>query len=134
MANQKKVVIKGKAQKDSADRRKFRIQKGKDTEVDIDLEVEEDGEYEVDKLSLDGLPTHMKDGTSIQWFNNFAIKKNGKYIKQKFKVTVPGLSTSLENSRLVVFDGKGDPYYYPGDITGDSFTLTNGDPAIGKGP
>lgn len=132
MANQNKDVIKGKVQK--LGNRKFKIEKGKDSEVEIDIDILEDGEYEVEKLSLVGLPDTMYDGNRITWFNNFAIKKNGQYINQKFKVTISGLLNILGKSRLVIFDGNGDPYYYTGSIINDTFELTDGDPATGKAP
>jgi len=72
----------------------------------------------------------MPDGTSIRWFNNFFIKKNGQYIKEGFFVTIP----NLENSRLVILDSEGNPYYYAGEIRNNTFELTDGDPAIGRGP
>jgi hypothetical protein len=128
---QKKVVVSGKVQKNNS--RKFKIQKDKDTEIDVDVEIEEDGAYEVEKLSIDGLPTHMYDGTPIRWFTNFAIKKNGQYINQRYKVKIPGIS-NLRSSRLVIYDGNGDPYYYTGSIVDDTFELTDGDPGIGSGP
>ena len=128
---QKKVVVAGKVQRASS--KKFKIKKDKENEVDIDVEIDEDGTFEVDKLSLDDLPTHMHDGTPITWFNNFAVKKNGQYINERFKVTIAGIS-NIAPSRLVIFDGNGDPYYYTGAIVNDTFELTDGDPAIGKGP
>lgn len=131
MADQKKVVVSGKVQKNSS--KKFKIKKEKDSEIDADIEIVDDGDYEVDKLSVDGLPTAMTDGTPIRWFNNFAIKKNGQYINQKYKVTIPGVS-NLGNSRLVIFDGNGNPYYYTGAIVNDTFELTDGDPAPGTAP
>ena len=131
MADQNKVVVPGKVQK--ANNRKFKIQKDKASEVDVDIEIEEDGDYQVDKFSVDGLPTQMYDGTSIRWFNNFGIKKNGQYINQKYKVTIPGIS-NMAGSRLVIFDGNGDPYYYTGAIVNDTFELTDGDPAGGMAP
>ncbi|NTW13070.1 MAG: hypothetical protein HGA30_07140 [Anaerolineales bacterium] len=134
MAKQEKVVVKGKVQKDNANRKKFRINKDKDFELDIEIEIEEDGEYETEKLSTDKLPTQMNDGTSIKWFNNFAVKKNGVYINQRYRVTIPGLAKLLEKSRLVIFNGNGDPYYYKDPIANDTFILTNGDSAVGKGP
>jgi len=88
-----------------------------------------DGDYEVDKLSIDGLPAKMQDGNVIRWFNNFAIKKNGQYINQKYKITIAGIS-SMGNSKLVIFDGNGDPYYYTGSIVNDTFEMTDGDPAV----
>lgn len=134
MANQNKVIVQGKVQKDNANKRKFKIKKDKEAEIDIDIEIEEDGDYEAEKLSTDGLPTHMYDGTPIQWFNNFAVKKNGQYINQRYKVTILGIASILGKSKLVIYDGNGDPYYYTGAITDDTFYLTDGDPAIGKGP
>ena len=131
MVRQNKVVVPGKVQK--SNNKKFKIQKDKDSEVDVDIEIEEDGDYEVDKLSVDGLPTNMYDGNGIRWFNNFAIKKNGQYINQPYKVTIPGLS-SIAPSRLVIFDGNGDPYYYTGAIVNDTFELTDGDPGAGQSP
>ncbi len=131
MANRNKKVIPGKVQKEN--NRKFKIKKDKSSEVDIDIDIEEDGDYDVEKLSTDGLPTNMYDGTPITWFNNFSIKKNGKYINQKYKVTIPGIS-NMGKSRLVIFEGNGDPYYYTGAVVNDTFELTNGDPAAGSGP
>jgi hypothetical protein len=131
MADQNKVVVAGKVQKDS--NRKYKIKKDKNSEVDVDIEIEAEGDYEVEKLSVDGLPTAMVDGTTIRWFNNFAIKKNGQYINQKFKVTIPGVS-NLGASKLVIFDGNGNPYYYTGSIINDTFELTDGDPAAGSAP
>ncbi len=131
MANQNKTVVPGKVQKDN--NKKYKIKKDKNSEVDIDIDIEEDGDFDVEKLSTDDLPTAMHDGTSIKWFNNFAIKKNGQYINQKFKVKINGIS-NLGNSKLVIFDGNGDPYYYTGAITDDTFELTDGDPAIGSAP
>lgn len=131
MADQSKVVVPGKVQKDS--NRKFKIKKDQASESDVDIEIEEDGDYQVDKFSVDGLPTQMYDGNPIRWINNFGVKKNGQYINQKYKVTIPGLS-NRGNSRLVIFDGNGDPYYYTGAITNDTFELTDGDPATGMAP
>jgi len=131
MADQNKVVVPGKVQKDS--NRKFKIKNDKTSEVDTDIESLEDGNYEVDKHSVDGLPTNMYDGNPIRWFNNFAIKKNGQYINQKYKVTIPGIS-NMAGSRLVIFDGNGNPYYYTGAIVNDTFELTDGDPATGGSP
>lgn len=133
MADQNKVVVPGKVQKDSS--RKFKIMKGDQVnEVDIDIEIVEDGDYEVDKLSVDGLPSTMYDGNPIRWFNNFSIKKNGQYINQKYKVTIPNLANLLGNSRLVIFDGNGNSYYYTGEIVNDTFELTDGDPGTGGSP
>ena len=131
MADQNKVVVPGKVQKDSS--RKFKIKKDKTDEVDVDVEILEDGNYDVEKLSVDGLPAKMYDDTSIRWLNNFSIKKNEQYINQRYKVTIPGLS-NRGNSRLVIFDGNGDPYYYTGAIVNDTFELTDGDPATGMAP
>jgi hypothetical protein len=128
---QNKVVISGRVDKGSS--RKFKIRKEKASEVDTDIEIIEDGDYVVDKLSVDGLPTTMHDGVAIRWFNNFAVKKNGQYINQRFKVTIPGIS-DMGNSRLVIFDGNGNPYYYTGEIVNDTFELTDGDPAVGSAP
>jgi hypothetical protein len=128
---QNKVVIAGKV--DKTNNKKFRIRKDKNTEIDVDVDIDEEGDYAVDKLSVDGLPTTMNDGTAIRWFNNFAIKKNGQYINQRFKVTIAGIS-NMGNSRLVIFDGNGNPYYYTGDIVNDTFELTDGDPAVGGAP
>ena len=132
MANQNKGVVAGKVQKNNS--KSFKIRKDKDAEIDVDIEIEDDGDYEVDKLSLDGLPTAMHDGTPIRWLNNFAIRKNGQYINQKYKVRIPGLSSWTATSRLVIFDGNGDPYYYTGQIVNDTFELTDGDPATGMAP
>lgn len=128
---QNKVVIAGKVQKNSS--KNFKIRKAKDSEVEVGIDIAEDGDYQVDKLSVDELPTHMHDGTPIRWFNNFAIQKNGQYINQRYKITVPGIS-NLGSSRLVIFNGNGDPYYYTGTIVDDTFEMTDGDPAVGSAP
>jgi len=127
---QNKVVVKGKVKKDKDNRKKYKIEKDKKSESDVTIELTGDGEYEVEKLSVDGLPTAMTDGTPIRWFNNFAIKKNGQYINERFFVTIPGGGSS----RLVIFDGNGNPYYYTGEIKNNTIELTDGDPAGGWAP
>jgi len=135
MANPKQVIT-GKVQKSS--NKKFKIQKVKATELEVDVDIEEDGDYEVEKLSVDGLPATMDDGTSIRWFNNFSIKKNGQYINQSFKVTIAGLSALKgANKKLVLWDGNtnsGKPWTYSGDVLNDTIELTDGDPAVGSSP
>lgn len=137
MANQNKTPVPGKAKGNPNNKRIFKIEKDKPNELDLDIEVEDDGSnstFEVDKFSIEGLPPMMKDGTPIRWFNNFGIRRSGQYINQKYKVIVPGLSNFLGNSKLVIFDGNGDPYIYTGDIVNDTFELTDGDPAAGGSP
>jgi len=135
MANPKQVVI-GKVQKNS--NRKFKIQKEKAAELDVDIDIEEDGDYEVDKLSVDGLPATMDNGTLIRWFNNFSIKKNGQYLNQSFKVKITGISAiRAAQKNLVIWDGNtnsGKPWVFTGDIVDDTIELTDGDPAIGSSP
>lgn len=123
---QNKIIIPGKSKK--VNNKKFKIEKDKDSEVDITIDIDEDGDYIVEKLSTDGLPATMKDGKTIHWLNNFGVKKAGQYINQRFLVTVPGIG----KSQVVIYDGNGDPYYYTGQVTDDTFELTDGDPAIGK--
>ncbi len=123
---QNKTVIHGKVNK--LNNRKYRIDKAKESEIDITIEVIEEGQYTVEKFSVDDLPTEMKDGKRIHWFNNFGIKKAGQYINQRYLVTVPGIG----KAQPVIFDGNGAPYYYTGVVTDDTFELTDGDPAIGK--
>lgn len=123
---QNKVVIPGRV--DKVNNKKYKIKKDKNSETDLTVEIVDDGDYIVEKLSVDDLPAAMNDGKAIHWFNNFAIKKAGQYINQRFFVTVPGLG----NSKVVIFDGNGDPYYYTGKVTKDTFELTDGDPAVGK--
>jgi len=127
---QNKVIIPGKVEKDKNNNKIHKIKSDKSHESDITIEITGDGEYEVEKLSIEGLPTAMADGTRIRWFNNFAIKKNGQYINERYFVTTP----SIGSSRLVIFDGNGNPYYYTGEIKNNTFELTDGDPAIGMGP
>jgi hypothetical protein len=129
---QNKVVVPGKVEKEKTNPKKYKIKKDKNSESEIEVQVTGDGDYDVEKLSVDGLPDKMPmpDGTRIRWFNNFQIKKGGQTIKEKYFVTIP----SLEQSRLVILRGTGDPYYYDGEIKDNTFELTDGDPAIGKGP
>jgi hypothetical protein len=125
---QNKIVVPGKV--DRLSNKKFKIEKDKASEIDADIEITADGDYEVQKLSVDGLPTHMPDGIAIRWFNNFAIKKNGKYINQRYFVTIAGLSSA----RVVICDSNGKPYYYQGPVKDDTIELTDGDPSIGGSP
>lgn len=127
---QNKVVVKGKVDKHPTHNKKFKIKSEKSHESDLDIEIFGDGDYEVEKLSTDGLPVEMNDGSRIRWFNNFYIKKNGQHINERFLITIP----VLEKSRLVIYDGNGNPYYYTGDIKDNTFELTDGDPAIGRTP
>jgi len=125
---QKKIVIAGKV--DRLTNQKFKIKKDKASEIDAEVDIAEGGDYEVEKLSVAELPTHMKDGTAIRWFTNFAIKKNGQYIRQRYSVTMAGLSSV----NVVVCDSSGEPYYYEGSVKDDTIELTDGDPAIGGAP
>ena len=59
-----------------------------------------------------------------------SVKKNGQYINQRFFVTIPNIGSS----KLIIFDGNGNPYYYTGEIKNNRFELTDGDPAIGHWP
>lgn len=121
-----KIVIQGKVDKNS--NKKFKIKKDKDNEVDIDIEIEDDGNYEVDKLSVEGLPTEI-EGQAITWLNNFAIKKAGNYINQRYKVKIPGIA----GKRVVIIDNNshGTPFFYSGPTDNDEIILSDGDPAIG---
>ncbi len=123
-----KVVVPGKVEKQS--NKKFKVKANKSSEVDIEIEIAEDGVYEVEKLSVDDLPTTMNDGKAITWLNNFAIKKGGNYINQAYKVKIAGLG----GSQVVILDNnsEGKPYYFTGTITNDTIDLSDGDPAIGK--
>jgi hypothetical protein len=134
MANPDKKVIPGKVEKEKNSDRKFKIKKNKESELDVDIDILQDGNYHVDKLETDLLPTNMPDGTLIQWFNNFSIKQNGEYINQRYKVKIPGLSKRIADSRLVIFNGNGELYYYEGIVENDTFELTDGDPAAGQAP
>lgn len=127
---QNKVVVPGKVKKDKDNPKKYKIGKDRNSESDVTVELTGEGDYDVQKLSVDGLPTAMTDGTSIRWFNNFAIKKNGQYINERFFVTIPNGGSS----RLVIFDGNGNPYYYTGEIKNNTIELTDGDPAGGFAP
>ena len=125
---QDKVVVHGKV--DKLSNKKFKIKKDKNSEIDATIDIVEDGTYEVEKLSVDGLPTYMGDGTAIRWFNNFAIKKKGQYINQQYSVTIAGLSSS----QVVILNGNGELYYYAGTVRNDTIELTDGDPGIGGAP
>ena len=137
MAKQQKVPDKVKKDKDKD--WKFTIETAQPDEVNIEIDLQVKGNYEVDKLQTDTLPANMPDGTSIRWFNNFSIKENGNYIKKKYKVTIPGLRAKLKekNSQLAIYSDTHDPklYYYEGTIDDkDTFDLTDGDPGAGSAP
>lgn len=127
---QNKVVIPGKVEKDKGNPKKFKIKKEKDSESDIEVEVTGNGDYDVEKLSVDGLPATMPDKNPIRWFNNFIIKKNGQVIKERYFVTIPNGGSS----RLVIVGSSGDPYYYPDEIKNNTIELTDGDPGAGWSP
>lgn len=127
---QNKVVVPGKVKKDKDNNKKYKIEKDKVSESDITIDIVDDGDYDVEKLSIEGLPANMVDGNPITWINNFSIKKNGQYINQRFFVTIPNIGSS----KLIIFDGNGNPYYYTGEIKNNRFELTDGDPAIGHWP
>jgi hypothetical protein len=125
---QNKIVVPGKV--DRLSNKKFKIKKDKASEIDADIDIVEDGEFEVEKLSVEGLPTKMPDGIAIRWFNNFAIKKKKQYIRQRYFVTIAGLSSA----RVVICGSDGEPYYYEGPVKDDTLELTDGDPAVGGSP
>ncbi len=127
---QNKIVVPGKVKKEKDNNKKYKIEKEKGSESDITIDIVEDGDYEVEKLSVDGLPEKMVDGNPIKWINNFSVKKNGQYINQRFFVTIPDIGSS----RLIIYDGNGNPYYYTGEIKNNKFELTDGDPAVGHYP
>lgn len=99
---------------------------------DVDLEFEDDGAYEIETLDLIDLPTEI-NGTPIRWFHNFGIKRNGQYLKKKYKLKIAGIS-NLGASKLVICDSSGIPQYYAGQIVDDTIELTDGDPAGGAAP
>ena len=132
MAEYKKEADPGKV-KDEGNK-KYKVQKSKEDELDADIQLRGRGAYVVEKLKMLNLPERTPDKKTIRWFNNFSIKKNNLYITETYKVTLPGLSAKLRKSKLVIFDGKNDPYYYQGKITDDTIELTGGDPAIGGAP
>ena len=121
-----KVVINDKVEKQGSE--KFKVKAHKKGEVDIEIDIEDDGDFEVEKLSVDDLPSTI-DGNLIQWLNNFAIKKAGNYINQRYKVKIPGLG----KKRVVIIDNNSHdkPYYYTGPVVDDTIELSDGDPAIG---
>lgn len=125
-----KVVIPGKVKKDKANPKKYKVEKDKASESDIEVQVTGDGDYDVEKLSVDGLPEKMPDGNPIRWFNNFIVKKNGQVVKEKYFVKIPDGG----KSRLVIVDSRGEPYYYAGEIKDNTIELIDGDPAGGFAP
>lgn len=131
----KQARIPGKVRKESA--RKFEVEPVKSGEVQITIDLLEDGQYEVSKLSDEGLPTHYPDenGDRITWYNNFSITRGGNFIKQRYRVTIPGLSRRPKNSTVVIYDDTRGLYAYdPSRIDGDTIELNDGDPAVGHAP
>lgn len=130
----KQNVVHGKVQDQGNG--KFKIEKGNQpNEVDTEIDMRGAGSYEVEKLEVNGLPNQI-DGTKIRWLTNFSIRhKGGGYVKQTYRVTIPGLS-QRGTSRLVIYSDTHDPklYYYEGTIDGDTFELSDGDPAGGAAP
>jgi hypothetical protein len=127
---QNKVVVPNKVEKDKKNQKIHKIKAHRKDESDLTIELIGEGNYEVEKLSVEGLPAIMTDGKPIRWLNNFYIKKNGQHINERFFVTIP----HIESSQLVIYDGNGNPYYYTGEIKNNTFELTDGDPAVGRVP
>lgn len=133
-------VTKSEEKKNGRKKIKFKVKKDKadNREVDIEIDVDENNtdDFTVESYSTDDLPATITNPngstTTITWFNNFAVKKNGSY-DVAYKATIPGIS-NLGKSRLVIYYGSGDPQYFDGSIENDTIELTNGDPATGKGP
>jgi hypothetical protein len=136
MAKQDKVP--NKVRKENNNNRNYKIESAEPSEVEIEIDLLEDGDYEVDKLETESLPTHMDDKTPIHWFNNFSIRQNRAYIKKPYVVRIPHLREKLKekDSKLVIYSDTHDPklYYYEGSIEEDTFELTDGDPAVGHAP
>lgn len=122
-----KVVVPGKVEKQS--NKKFKIKTQKSSEKDVEIDIVDDGSYDVEKLSVDDLPATMSDGKAITWLNNFAIKKAGNYINQPYKVKIDGLGSKP----IVILDNNSDgkPYYFTGSVVDNTIELSDGDPGIG---
>jgi hypothetical protein len=127
---QNKIIVPGKVEKDKSNPKKHKIRADKSSESDLDIELTGEGEYDVQKISVDGLPDKMPEGGAIRWLNNFHVKKDGQYVKERFLVTIPDLGKSW----LVILGSEGEPYYYGGKIKNNTFELTDGDPAVGRVP
>ena len=102
-------------------------------------EIEENGNYEVTKLSIDGLDTELpNNGGSITWLNNFEIKENNSPINKAYKIKVPGLSAMIAaGKKLVIQDGNRNnskPYLHNVPVIDDTFDFSDGDPAVGSQP
>jgi len=136
----KQNKVSGKVKKDPNNDRKYTIETDAAGEVDIEIELLEDGAYVVDKLQTESLPKKMPDpdSTTIRWLNNFSIQENRQNIKKKYNVRIPGLASKLreKNSRLVIYSDMQTPnlYYYQGTVQNDTFELSDGDPGVGMGP
>lgn len=137
MAKPEKIVVPDKVRRDKNNNKKFKIEKGNQpNEVDIEIDILGTGNYDVDKLKVDDVEKEypqMPDGKPIRWLNNFSIKQNGRYIQQTYKVTIPGLS-KRGDSILVIYSEADGLYPYQGKIDGDTFELSDGDPATGMSP
>jgi len=122
-----KVVVQGKVEKQG--NKKFKIKTQRNSEKDVEIDIVDDGNYDVEKLSVDDLPATMPDGKTITWYNNFAIKKGGNYINQPYKVKIEGLGSRS----IVILDNnsEGRPYYFTGTVVDDTIELSDGDPGIG---
>ncbi len=133
------TVLVDDVQPKDTSKKKFRIPQSNDAKeikVDVDIAIVDDGDYLVERLSLPDTAIKF-NGQDIRWFTNFAIKTRSdkQPIKNKsYTVTIKGLADKLaeKNSQLVVYYGSGDPVAVTS--SGDSFTLTNGDPAPGMVP
>jgi len=134
-----KTPVPGYAAKDKNNDKKFKIKKEKNSEVDIEVEIQESGNYDVTKLSIDGLDTELpNNGGSITWLNNFEIKENSSPINKAYKIKVPGLSAMIAaGKKLVIQDGNRNnskPYLHDVSVIDDTFDFSDGDPAIGSNP
>jgi hypothetical protein len=137
MAKPQKIVVAGKVRRDKNNNKKFKIEKGNQpNEEEIDIDILGTGNYDVEKLKVDDLEKEypqMPNGKPIRWLNNFSIKQNGRFINQTYKVTIPGLSKRGDSILVIYSDARG-LYAYDGTIDGDTFELSDGDPATGMSP
>lgn len=131
----KKIPGPGRVDQDPTNRRKFKVKKGNGPhEVDVDIEITSEGEYQVEQLSTIDADLADKFGQdSIRWLCNFSVKHaGGGYDNLTYRVTIPGLA-NRGSSKVIIDQGNGAAEYR-GTINGNTIELNNGDPAAGLAP
>jgi hypothetical protein len=130
-------MAKNVKQKLKANGKEFKAPKHpeKDTTSEVALVFDDLAGIEVELLEMADLPP-AHNGQPVTWFNNFAVKKNGAYLKKGDNVSYAiHFDPIPAGTTFVYFDGEktcDDLHPGPSDRAGkQKVTFQIGDPGIG---